>query len=121
MGRLQALDLIVGAFLVFLLIGGVSFFLSVRRGRALCGELAKRFPAYYEELGQPYPRLLPGPRHTAYLRFLMQSDFARLGDPSLAEQFVRLRRSETRQLVFLLGGFGALGAAAVWYEFVRAT
>jgi hypothetical protein len=117
---MQPLDLIIGAFLAFLLIGGVSLILLVRRGRALCGELARRLPAHYEELGQPYPGFFLGPRRTAYMRFVMRSEFIRLSDPYLVEQFAKLRRSEVRQLILLLVGFGGLGAAAVWFEFVRA-
>ena len=114
---MQPLDLIIGAFLAFLLIAGVSLVYLVRRGQALCGELARRLPARYDELGQPYPGFSLSPRQTAYLRFVMQSEFSHLCDPYLVERFRRLRKSEVRQLIFLSVGLGALGAAAVWFEF----
>lgn len=117
---MQPLDLIIGAFLALLLIGGVSLVYFVRRGQALCGELARRLPACYEELGQPYPGFFLSPRRTAYLRFIMRSEFRHLSDPYLVEQFRRLRRSEVLQLIFLFVGLGALGAAALWFEFVHA-
>jgi hypothetical protein len=116
---MQADDVIVFAFLAFLVIGGALLALSVRRGRALCVELARRFPVEYEELGQPRPGFFDSARRNAYMRFVMQRQFTLLGDPYLIEQFGALRRSEIRHLVFLLGGFGVLGAAALWYEFLR--
>lgn len=117
---MQAEDAIVGGLLAFLGVGGALLTLSVRRGRALCGELERRLPLQYEELGMPCPGFFDSPRRNAYMRFIMQSEFERLGDPYVVEQFTDLRRSEIRQLIFVLVGFGALGAAAVWFEFVRA-
>lgn len=111
-----ARDLVVVAFLVFLGVGGVLLASSVRRGRTLCDELARRHPAEYERLGRPRPGYFDSARRNAYLRFVLQRGFAALEDPVLVEAFARLRRSELRQLVFLLAGFGALGLAALGLE-----
>lgn len=93
---------------------------SVRRGRILCDQLAERFPSDYEDLGFPRPGFFDSSRRNAYMVLVMQSKFEQIGDPLLIEQFAALRRSELRQLIFLLVGFGVLGAAALWYELVRA-
>ena len=91
---------------------------SVRRGRALCEELARRLPEQYAELGEPRPGFFDSPRRSRYFRFVLQRGYEELTDPYLVERFELQRRSEVRQLIFLLVGFATLGAAAVWYEFV---
>lgn len=117
---MQAQDIIVVAFLAFLLTAISLLAGSVRRGRALCDELAMKFPSEYEDLGSPRPGFFNGSRRSAYMTLVMQSRFERIDDPILVEQFVALRRSKLRQLVFMLAGFGVLGAAALWYELLRA-
>jgi hypothetical protein len=106
-------------FLSFLVVNVIWLTLSVRGGRALCGEFARRFPVEYQELGRPNPGFFLNPRRKAYGRFMMQREFEPFGDPGLVRAFAELRRSEMRQLAFLLAGFGVLGVAALWFEFVH--
>jgi hypothetical protein len=106
-------------FLAFLLVNGVWLTLSVRRGRGLCGEFAQRFPVEYQELGRPNPGFFLSERRTAYGRFMMQRAFEPFGEPGLVQAFAALRWSEMHQLTFLLAGFGVLGVAALWFEFVH--
>ena len=117
---MQATDAIVYAFLGFLVVGAVSMALSVRRGRILCNEMAERDPSRYAALGRPYPGFFRGPRFNAYMQLVMQRGYSTLGDRELIRKFEQLRRWEILQLVLLFAGFAMLGAAAIWYEFVRA-
>lgn len=117
---ISAQGVIVIAFVSFLVIGGGLLATSVRRGRDLCDELARRLPERYEELGLPLPALFDTSRWSAYTLLVMQRRYANLDDPFLVEQFDALRKFEVAQLVFVLAGFGALGLAAIWYEFIRA-
>ena len=116
---MQAQALIAVAFLAFLSVCGTLMALSVRRGRELCDELALRLPEHYVELGRPRPGFFESPRRQAYLRFVLQRQYATLADPWLVDRFDALRRSEMRQLGLLLAGLLGLGAAAVWYELLR--
>ncbi|WP_260295792.1 hypothetical protein [Sedimenticola hydrogenitrophicus] len=117
---MQPIDFIVGAFLSFLLIGVVSLALLVRQGRALCSELATRYPSLYAKFGRPNPGFFFSTRRNEYMQFVMQRRFAELDDPSLIARFEDLRQGEMRQLIFLIAGMAVLGAAAIWFEFFRA-
>lgn len=105
--------------LAFLVVGGLQLFLSVRRGRELCRRFADRQPDAYAEAGSPLPGYFDSPRRHAYFHFVLRRQYQGLGDPLLVEEFDRLRVSELRQLVFLVGGFAALGVAFVWLRWVR--
>lgn len=112
-------DALVFAFLSFLLTFGALLVCSVRRGRALCDELARRLPEQYVSLGQPRPGFWNSPGRSAYLRMLMQREFTELDDPRLVDGFEAQRRAELAQLVAMLAGFAVLGVAALWYGFFR--
>jgi hypothetical protein len=114
---MQAEHAIVIGGCAFLVVGGLLLSLSVRRGSELCRSFAERYPAQYAELGQPRPGYFDSPRRTVYFQFIMKSEFLQLRDPHLIEEFARLRRTEVRQLVFLIAGFAGLGAAFLWLEF----
>lgn len=105
--------------LAFLVIAGLHLILSVRRGRQLCRLFSQRLPEQYAELESPLPGYFTSPRRHAYFRFIMQRRFAALSDPELVTRFAQLRRSEMRQLVFLLAGFAGLAVAFVWLEWIR--
>ena len=106
--------------LVFLLIGGLMLVASVRRGRELCRLLAQRLPEEYVTLGSPQPGYFDSPRRQAYFRFIMQRRFTELSDPHLVAEFTKLHRTEMRQLIVLLAGFGGLGIALVWLNWFQA-
>lgn len=111
---------IVIAFLTFLAVFASMLVGSVRRGRELCDELARRLPDAYGAFGRPRPGFFDSPRRNAYMRFVMQRQYEDLPDPALVEAFAALRRAEMRQLGLMLAGFGVLGVAAVSYEFFGA-
>ena len=90
---------------------------SVRGGKELAAELAKRFPTEYQAWGRPQPGYFDSARRHAYFRFLMQRKYQALPDPVLVEQFRHHRRSELWFLVFLLAGFGLFGLVFVWLYF----
>jgi hypothetical protein len=108
---------VAAAALAYFVVGFLWLALSVRRGRELCEELARRLPEAYAEAGEPRPGFFDHPRRGAYLRFVHQRKYALLPDPHLVAEFSALRRWEVRHLVFLLAGFAVFGLAAVWLRF----
>jgi hypothetical protein len=111
---------IAAAGLAFLVVGGLMLASTVWRGRRLCRLLSERLPEQYAELGSPRPGFFLSNRRTAYFQFVMQKQFEALGDPVLLESFRKQYKAEVRELVFLLAGFAALGAAMVWLRWFHA-
>jgi hydroxyacylglutathione hydrolase len=105
--------------LIFLVAGGLLLAGSVRRGREICRVFEERLPEVYAATGSPLPGFFDSPRRTAYTRFLMQQEFAELGDPHLVTEFEGLRRIEMRQLAYLLAGFAGLGIAVLWLRWLH--
>lgn len=114
---MEAEHAIAAAGLAFFVIGGIQLARSVRRGGELCRMFEQRLPDAYAAAEHPRPGYFNSVRRNAYFRFVLQRGYAGLPDPLLVEEFARLRRSELRQLTFLLGGFAAFGVAFLWLRF----
>ena len=104
--------------LLFLLAGGVQLLYSIQRGRRLCKRFAQRHPQEYAAHNSPWPGLFNSPRRIAYYEFVLQKKFEQLTDRQLTRDFEDMRKREVRELVFILSGFGALGIAYVWIEWL---
>ena len=81
---------------------------SIRRGRDLAAELAKRFPGEYEAMGRPRPGYLHSTRRNRFARFVAQREYEALPDPALAMEFDAYRQQEARLVVSLLVSMGVV-------------
>lgn len=82
---------------------------SIRRGRALADELARRHPEAYEALGRPCPGYLYSVRRDRFAQFVAARDYEGLGDPALALEFEAYRTTEARLVVGVLVSMLAVG------------
>ncbi|UCC73981.1 MAG: hypothetical protein JSV86_05335 [Gemmatimonadota bacterium] len=105
------MDSLVGvAGLTFLTVGVALAVVSYFKKRAVAGILRRRFPDRWNELGQPRPSLLTT-SDVVLNRFIFRREYLQLGDPHFADACDRVRRFYIAFMVYLLGGFVALGAA----------
>jgi hypothetical protein len=98
----------------FIAISALVMLAVLRRGRNLCRELLERFPREYDALGSPAPALLNSPSVTAYYRFILGSGWSRVPDEGLRQRFLRLRRIEYAQLVFVCAGLAAFAVSLLY-------
>ena len=104
--------------LLFLVAGGLHVTASVMRGRTLCERFSRRHPEEYQACKSPWPGYFYSERRMAYAEFIMQKKFEQLTDRRLARDFQSLHVRETRELILILAGFGAVGVAYIWFEWL---
>jgi len=83
---------------------------SLRRGRELADALAARHPQTYEALGRPRPTWLDSVQRDRFARFVGRREFREIADPPLVAEFEAHRRTEVRELAFVLSTLGLVGA-----------
>jgi hypothetical protein len=75
---------------------------SIRHGRSLADEFAKRHPEAYEAQGRSRPGYLYSVRRDRFAQFVARRDYENLGDPALALEFEAYRKTEARLVVSIL-------------------
>ena len=94
---------LVGLVALIWLIGSLLLMArSIRSGRELAEELARRHPATYEALGRPRPGYLENVRRTQFARFVGRREIKNLADEPLSVQFEAYRKSEARLILSIL-------------------
>jgi hypothetical protein len=102
--------------MVFLAVGALLMAQRIYRGRRLCEEFERRLPTEYRAHREPRPAFFYTARSAAYSAFVLQRKFRQLSDPRLVRQFEEVRKEEVNTLVFVFGGFAALGVAFFWMK-----